>query len=61
MIKIGDIVLLNSGGPAMTVDLIETASNVPGQALINCCWFGDRELMRDGFLEAQLVKVSNDE
>jgi uncharacterized protein YodC (DUF2158 family) len=37
MFKVGDVVVLKSGGPQMTVDEIRTSKSV------HCMWFNDEE------------------
>ena len=52
-VKIGDIVILRSGGPTMTV--IETGPD----KFINTVWFVNDELKRDAFDQRELVKVES--
>ena len=40
----GDVVCLKSGGPDMTVELVEVASH--SQAVVTCVWFIERTLYR---------------
>ena len=51
--KIGDVVILKSGGPLMTVYQMEE--------LIGTVWFvfGVPEAIRDAFAHIELVKVHN--
>lgn len=46
---IGEIVVLRSGGPAMTVE------EVRPDGVIDVVWFEDRTLRRDAFLPFELV------
>lgn len=48
--KIGDVVMLNSGGPNMTV-----WNNRRDDSLVDVVWFNDnKQLSRDAFAEAEL-------
>ena len=49
--KVGDVVLLKSGGPEMTVTRL---SNI-GEETIHTSWFGGRKLEHGGFPAAALV------
>lgn len=49
--KISDLVILKSGGPMMVVSRVE-------KEIIDCDWFEDRTLIRDGFHEDELMKVN---
>jgi uncharacterized protein YodC (DUF2158 family) len=40
----GDVVCLKSGGPDMTVEVVETNSNAG--AVVTCIWFLERTLYR---------------
>lgn len=49
--KIGDIVRLRSGGPAMTIETL-------GDKLVGVVWFDQlQDLRRANLLRSQLVKV----
>jgi uncharacterized protein YodC (DUF2158 family) len=49
-IKAGDTVMLNSGGPVMTVDRIgPNPADAGATKLAYCQWFEDRQLRRDTF------------
>jgi len=37
--KVGDVVVLKSGGPNMTIDYIESGSD----AKARCCWFSNNK------------------
>ena len=51
----GDVVLLRSGGPAMTVYRV----GLPGddEILYETCWFRGGDLMRDTFTEVEIILV----
>ena len=49
----GDLVVLKSGGPRMTVDKIGT---VGGQPAVFCVWFEKTELKHASFAPATLNK-----
>jgi uncharacterized protein YodC (DUF2158 family) len=51
---VGDIVLLKSGGPAMTVSVMSAWP--PSDWRVETVWFNDRTLCRDVFTEKELVK-----
>ena len=51
--KIGDLVVLKSGGPTMTVWEIRDAT-FELVAFYGTCWFVGGELHRDGFAEAEI-------
>ena len=53
--KIGDVVLLRSGGPAMTIDLLFGKRDADGSPLYGTVWFVDREARRESFIEEQLM------
>ena len=54
--KIGDVVRLKSGGPAMTVSHVETGANsVDGQPYLTCVWFDDGK-ERDGTYHPDTVE-----
>lgn len=52
--KIGDVVILKSGGPLMTIYQMEE--------LIGTIWFPEEktEPMRDAFAHTELVRIHND-
>lgn len=52
--KIGDVVILKSGGPLMTVYTMEE--------LCGCIWFPEEgaEPLRDAFAHTELVIIHND-
>lgn len=51
--ELGDLVILRSGGPVMTISYETT------DEYIQCDWFNDRELKHDAFHPNELIKVSN--
>ena len=57
--KLGDIVLLRSGGPAMTVYLMR--EDHAGETIYDTIWFDDRELKRDSFSGAELIGVEKND
>ncbi len=61
--KPGDLVVLRSGGPVMTVshrpeELRQSDGGVIRAATIRTEWFVSDKIERDGFHEAELLKVS---
>lgn len=50
-LKIGDLVILRSGGPIMTI------SQQPEDDIVEVNWFGGDELKRDGFHKSELLKT----
>ena len=54
--KIGDLVRLKSGGPEMTVFMVQdnTRFDLP---VYDVCWFVGGDLHRDGFSEPELMAV----
>jgi uncharacterized protein YodC (DUF2158 family) len=52
-IKIGDVVMLKSGGPKMTVEYIPD-----GSIIVKCVWFVGTELQRGEFKMVLLDRVS---
>jgi uncharacterized protein YodC (DUF2158 family) len=51
--KIGDVVYLKSGSPAMTV---RETGNVDGQSLVACTWFEGNKKFEGEYQEEQLTK-----
>jgi len=51
--KPGDKVVLNSGGPTMTVESYK-ASNDDESKMVLCTWFSSGQLTREYFTEATL-------
>lgn len=49
--KIGNVVVINSGGPLMTVEVIEAD-------IIRTVWFKEAELHRDAFDKIALIKIA---
>ena len=60
-LKLGDVVVLNSGGNKMTVTLIRLGSN-PGEVVVECTWFegpcGDQKEKLSSYPIEALKKVS---
>ena len=56
--KAGDVVVLKSGGPKMTISSIYNSNTGPGTdtTRVKCCWFEPTQthLMRDDFAIEQL-------
>ncbi len=52
--EVGDVVMLKSGGPLMTVDYI---SQEPGISGISCKWFIGNDLRSDTFNAGALTKT----
>jgi uncharacterized protein YodC (DUF2158 family) len=50
----GNLVLLKSGGPVMTVYEVQAAGE---RVRIHCEWFDDRELRRDVFMQGELLRT----
>lgn len=50
-VKEGSLVLLNSGGPLMTVN------NIWSNGVIDTIWFVDDTIHKDGFLPSQLILI----
>jgi len=40
----GEVVCLKSGGPDMTIEVVET--NAAGEVIVTCVWFVDKSLYR---------------
>ena len=59
MFKVGDVVLLRSGGPAVTVySVLENVlSYGPLIVAYECVWFSDGERKHDVFSEPELVRA----
>ncbi len=53
--KVGDVVVLKSGGPEMTIQEVDSDSHVWAQ------WFGGRKLERGRFPTASIVQVDDSE
>jgi uncharacterized protein YodC (DUF2158 family) len=47
--KVGDIVVVKSGGPPMTVEKIGKMDFYGREIGVHCCWFVDNKLQRDVF------------
>ena len=52
--KKGDIVVLNSGSPSMTIEKIYTTSG--GDNKVDCAWFVDKEVKTHSF-SAEALKL----
>ena len=50
--KIGDVVVLKSGGPPMTVFLVERTAHL--EPLYRTTWFDGKKLLRDAFADPEL-------
>lgn len=55
--QIGDVVLLKSGGEAMTVEGYEDGANPP---IVKCVWSDKGKVQRGNFIEATLEKPNYD-
>jgi len=53
-IKIGDIVVLNSGGPNMTVE------NIDGEKIV-CLWFTDNGCKQENFKKEMLYHITDED
>lgn len=53
--SVGNVVLLKSGGPAMTV--FKPRAAVLGEFLVECEWFAGAELHRDVFDQRELLRT----
>ena len=53
--KVGDVVVLRSGGPAMTMELIPVGADME---VYGVCWFSGDVLHRDAFTKEQLLFVA---
>jgi uncharacterized protein YodC (DUF2158 family) len=51
--KVGDIVKLKSGGPEMTVQLVD-----PTLKSIRCSWFAGKKLEHGSFVPEAILKVT---
>jgi uncharacterized protein YodC (DUF2158 family) len=54
-IKIGDVVILKSGGPEMTVTAVGQLAGSPDQA--KCIWFANGEAKESIFSQGALKKI----
>lgn len=54
--KVGDVVKLKSGGPAMTVT--GEGSDMNGNPRVNCTWFGKDDLEQNGAFPANALEIS---
>lgn len=58
-IKVGDVVMLKSNGPRMTVEEIAKYSSYSEEEKAKCVWFDGSKKMEDLFVLTSL-KVKND-
>jgi uncharacterized protein YodC (DUF2158 family) len=57
MFGVGDVVVLKSGGPKMTVDYVGA---VLGKPTVVCVWFEEGKRLRDKFAPAVLQTANSD-
>jgi len=61
--KIGDIVVLKSDGPKMTIEKIGSRNSNNAETVIHCVWFdnlqGNEQLKRETFVTETLIKKTN--
>ena len=57
--KAGDVVVLKSGGPSMTVESVR--SDAGGNIRINCMWFDGPKVQRELFSPDSLELCDKDE
>jgi len=55
----GDVVVLKSGGPKMTIEKIGPLGFYKKEVGAHCCWFENEHLNRDAFAFDILVKFEN--
>ena len=53
--KVGDVVLLRSGGPAMTVEVVRKGGD---ELVCHTKWFDGAEVKRDAFAEYELLNAN---
>lgn len=53
--KVGDVVVLRSGGPKMTVFLVRPTMHKHEGSLVDTSWFDGGELRRDSFAETEFA------
>lgn len=58
-VKVGDIVILKSGGPRMTVEWIG-ANDFTDGVVAQCKWFGDKAKVSTDSFKPALLEVVND-
>jgi len=62
-LKVGDIVVLKSGGPKMTIEKIDQRNSTNSENVIHCVWFdnlqGNEQLKRETFFPETLIKKSD--
>jgi uncharacterized protein YodC (DUF2158 family) len=47
--KMGDVVVLKSGGPKMTIEKIGPRNSNNGEIVANCVWFENNQTKEDKF------------
>jgi uncharacterized protein YodC (DUF2158 family) len=47
--KVGDIVVIKSGGPQMTIEKIGSIGFYNKEVGAHCCWFENNKIQRDVF------------
>lgn len=57
--QLGDVVVLKSGGPQMTVSAVGE-SNTTGQGLVWCVWFEKSDKHSDSFPQETLKQYESD-
>lgn len=55
--KVGDVVILKSGGPKMTVENVATRNS--GQPAVWCTWFEGSKVVKDVFA-VEAVKLADE-
>ncbi len=56
-LKIGDVVMLKSGGPKMTVTGVDKEASTR-EPLVNCMWFDGNELDTSSFAPGALERAN---
>ncbi len=54
--KEGDVVVLKSGGPLMTV--LRVARDIHTNEAVVCCWFDDTKALRSGTFSLDAIRVA---
>jgi uncharacterized protein YodC (DUF2158 family) len=57
--KGGDVVMLKSGGPPMTVQIMKEKGE--GETMDQCQWFSGAELQQGVFVESSLTSAADEE
>jgi uncharacterized protein YodC (DUF2158 family) len=55
--KVGDVVILKSGGPKMTIHAVGT--DVHGKPMVWCTWFPNLDAVKQESFLADLVKIAD--